>query len=598
MVLGSLNAQISMFYTVDLREPKEAKILVKAIPGSVTFPAIFKFPKMVPGTYAVYDFGRFVDTIFVWSDGNKNGIARKNTNHWLFESRPDSIEYIVSQTWYHSQYNQYVFEPAGTFFDNHSVILNNHACFGYWDGLAEKPLEINFLIPEGWYASTSLSFEQNANLFQFKPLNYAEWVDSPILFSKPDTVSINIGSTHILISVVNPSERVKATAISSTLYSMLNGAEKFLGGLPVSSYAFLFYIPDEIKSLSAGALEHNKSSFYYLPFIDFESLLESIKDIAAHEFFHILTPLNLHSEEIHFFDYDQPDMSAHLWLYEGVTEYNSGLMQIRQGLISKQSFLDWIMSKKYGSEKYSSTLPFYDLSKGVLGKYKREYGNVYQKGALIGMCLDLLIISESGGEIDLLDVINSLIKDYGPDRPFKDDELFDLITQYSSASSKNFLHRHVIGSEPLPLDSLLLRVGVKFDSKVKDSITNIGFNVQSLNYFRSRGEWYIGEEIDIYKNGKKSGLKSGDFIIAVNELTLDSEDSQTRLLGWIETLKPKESIYLKVKRIKLKKGQEKVRQYSIQIKSELILVDGAPRYIFDTDQRDEIIQNRNKWINH
>jgi predicted metalloprotease with PDZ domain len=51
-----------------------------------------------------------------------------------------------------------------------------------------------------------------------------------------------------------------------------------------------------------------------------EELVKSMMDVVSHEFFHIVTPLSIHSKEIQYFDYN-PKMSEHLWMYEGVTEY-------------------------------------------------------------------------------------------------------------------------------------------------------------------------------------------------------------------------------------------------------------------------------------
>ena len=42
-----------------------------------------------------------------------------------------------------------------------------------------------------------------------------------------------------------------------------------------------------------------------------------ISDIAAHEFFHVVTPLHIHSEIIENFDFETPVPSEHVWLYEG-----------------------------------------------------------------------------------------------------------------------------------------------------------------------------------------------------------------------------------------------------------------------------------------
>ena len=46
----------------------------------------------------------------------------------------------------------------------------------------------------------------------------------------------------------------------------------------------------------------------------------------------------MHSNEIHYFDFNTPKMSKHLWMYEGVTEYFANLFQVNQGLITEDAF--------------------------------------------------------------------------------------------------------------------------------------------------------------------------------------------------------------------------------------------------------------------
>ena len=47
------------------------------------------------------------------------------------------------------------------------------------------------------------------------------------------------------------------------------------------------------------------------------------------------------------------------------------------------------------SSKYNDTLSFTELSKNTLHKYKDEYNNVYEKGELIAMCLDIKLFGDS-----------------------------------------------------------------------------------------------------------------------------------------------------------------------------------------------------------
>src|SRR5262245_41644756 len=112
--------------------------------------------------------------------------------------------------------------------------------------------------------------------------------------------------------------------------------KEYLGGtLPVNKYAFIFYFTDQPVT-SYGALEHSYSSMYFMPERSIEDLNQNLRDVAAHEFFHIVTPLTVHSEEIADFDFNNPKMSQHLWMYEGATEYFAGNMQVKYGLITPE----------------------------------------------------------------------------------------------------------------------------------------------------------------------------------------------------------------------------------------------------------------------
>ena len=143
-----------------------------------------------------------------------------------------------------------------------------------------------------------------------------------------------MAGAEILISVFSPRRIVNAKDIMENIEDLMIAQSNYLGGtLPVKKYAYLIYLMD-YPSLSKGmgALEHSYSSFYTLPESVANQLPQFVRDVAAHEFFHIITPLNIHSEQIHNFNYINPEMSKHLWLYEGVTEYSSMHMQVQQGL--------------------------------------------------------------------------------------------------------------------------------------------------------------------------------------------------------------------------------------------------------------------------
>ena len=107
-------------------------------------------------------------------------------------------------------------------------------------------------------------------------------------------------------------------------------------------------------------------------------------------------------------------MSEHLWMYEGVTEYFANLFQVNQDLISEEEFYKRMSGKILQSRQMNDNLSFTKMSKNVLkAPYKDEYYNVYQKGALIAMCVDILIRENSNGQKGILNLMQDLSKEYG-----------------------------------------------------------------------------------------------------------------------------------------------------------------------------------------
>jgi predicted metalloprotease with PDZ domain len=141
-------------------------------------------------------------------------------------------------------------------------------------------------------------------------------------------------------------------------------------------------------------------------------------------------------------------------------------MQLQGGIISLTEFLER-MTEKYRTSHFSfdNSIPFTKMSKGVLAKYKEEYGNVYQKGALIGLCLDLYLRNETKGRYGTQQLIRDLSARFGPAKSFDDDALFQLISETSQVKGiKKFLALYVSGSKDLPLKELLPTIGCELRS--------------------------------------------------------------------------------------------------------------------------------------
>jgi predicted metalloprotease with PDZ domain len=121
------------------------------------------------------------------------------------------------------------------------------------------------------------------------------------------------------------------------------------------------------------------------------------------------------------------------------------------------------MSEKIANSKnYNDTMPFTVMSKNVLkDEYKDQYRNVYEKGALLAMCLDIELRKLSNGEMGYRDMIRKLSQRFGENKPFKDDKLIDELVTVTGSSGKRLLQQIHCRNQPTPYAQYLSLVGVE-----------------------------------------------------------------------------------------------------------------------------------------
>ncbi|MGZ3921139.1 MAG: M61 family metallopeptidase, partial [Bacteroidia bacterium] len=508
-------------YFIDLTKVTNDRVSVKLTVPEITQNEIeFCFPAMVPGTYEVYNFGRFISNLkATGKNGTEIKVTRTDVN--TFKISPanllNELTYDVDDTWDKMEKGdtgKVVFEPGGTNIEEgKNFAINTHGFFGYFKGLTSNNFILEFQKPKDFYPSTGLQdIKTGETRDVISVVDYHNLVDSPIMYDQPDTTTIMVANTKVLVSCYSPNKKVTANFVAKNLQQLLNAQKDYLGGeLPVNKYAFLFYFASKsTRSGNSGALEHSYSSFYVLPEIDSTYLQQEIRDVAAHEFFHIVTPLNIHAKEIGDFDFNHPKMSEHLWLYEGMTEYAAHHAQAKAGLIGIDDFLNTMMQKYENSiDQFNDTMSFTWMSKNVLNpKIHKQYNNVYEKGALIGMCLDILLRDLSDGKYGTQNLMKDLSTKYGKDKSFNDEDLFNDIEKFTYPEIGTFLRKHVGGKEPLPMKEVLSKIGIDF---IKENVTyEFSFGSPDLDYNKETERLVVVNTKNLDEFGKALGFKEGD----------------------------------------------------------------------------------------
>lgn len=438
----------------------------------------YYMPKIVPGTYQNNNYGKYLENLQAFDKlGNLLKVVKHGDNRWKIDNAKQlhKITYWVNDT-FDSEDENDVFSPTGSnILKDKNFVLNLYAFIGYFTGMKQNEYKLFIKHPSVLKASTSLeeifsehsSTTSNTDIDYFLFKRYADVVDNPILYTNQQAVSFSVNDIEIQLSVYSNNATHSASSLAPQIEHMIRAQKSFLGAInSTKKYSILLYLSSS-KSDDAqgyGALEHNTSTVVVLPeSLPQEKLNEALTDVVSHEFFHIVTPLTLHSEEIHNFDYNAPKMSEHLWLYEGTTEYFSILFQISQGLITKKQFFERIIDKIEAASSFDESFSFTTMSKNILtDPYRENYRNVYEKGALISMCLDIIMRDKSEGAYGILDLIKNLSSEYGINTPFEDHKLIKSIEKASYPEVSAFLQKHVMGTTPIDYEFYLNKIGVHY----------------------------------------------------------------------------------------------------------------------------------------
>ncbi len=538
--------------SLDLVTINKDRVAVSIIPPKITtLETTFYMPKIIPGTYSEDNYGRYLDNFKAFdAKGNQLSVAKMDENAWQIKDAKKlaKVTYLINDTFDSESGTNFgqgdIFSPAGTNIEEGvSFVINNHAFVGYFKAFQELPYRLNIIKPVDLYGASALNnLSENPAKDVFLVNRYAELIDHPIMYSKSKYTSFIVEDMEIILSVYSPNNRFKETDFEAAMSTMIQAQKKFLGtSNNTKKYAILVYLSDYDKpdAQGFGALEHNTSTMVVMPeSMLLEELKQSLIDIVSHEFFHLVTPLSIHSKEIHFFDYNNPNMSKHLWMYEGITEYFANLFQVNQKLITDTEFFERMATKIENSKRYDEQMPFTKMSANILRKpYKDAYLNVYEKGALLAMCLDIQIRESSNGRRGILDVMKQLSQEYGSDKPFEDDALFDKITAITYPEIRSFLDTYVAGPNSLPYDRYFEKVGV---TQTKIQIPgNVFLKGQSPHITINPTSKEIivipGDELNPFLNDL--GVKGGDVILGINgtDYNLDTiYDMITESMSWKE----------------------------------------------------------------
>ncbi|EMR02019.1 hypothetical protein ADICEAN_02843 [Cesiribacter andamanensis AMV16] len=600
MIATTALAQTNSYrYSLDLTRVKDDQLQVELQTPAISQSSIrFYMPKIIPGTYSVSDYGKFVTELKAYTKkGKELPVKRLDDNSWEISkaNQMTRMSYWVEDIFDTQQEHGIYMMSATNIEEGVNFVIHTPGFFGYFENMKEIPFELSITKPEAFYGSTGLiPVSSTPTQDVYRTGDYDLLMDSPLMYNLPDTTFINVANARVLVSVHSPNKQVTSAFLAQQFDKLLQATAQYLGGkLPVEKYAFILYFAEPGKAQPAqGALEHNTSSFYYISEYPQMMLAPSLVDIAAHEFFHIVTPLTLHSEEIANFNFNEPILSRHLWLYEGVTEYASDHVQVRYNHISPAQFLDKLAEKiNNNRSQYNDTLPFTELSQKAAAEHESQYGNVYEKGAVIAAMLDIRLLELSNGQLDLQKLLRRLSQKYGINKPFKDEALFGELEEMSYPEIGDFLRTYVAGPSPLPLQEYLQKVGIVYEQQPDRQVAtfgkvNLGFNQEQMRL-------EVSGTSDMNAFGQAMGYQKGDLLISLQGQELTPATAQAIIQGYSANTKAGDKVEMLIAR---KNEQGEYQQMTLSAPAQTVTSPGTVSLRMAEKATYEQLRLRNQWL--
>jgi predicted metalloprotease with PDZ domain len=522
-------------YHLVLTHPNLHLVTVEIVADKVSGDSLdFVMPAWSPGRYAIYDFAKNVQEFeAIGAQEQTLGWANLDKQTWRVDARQAGGTVKV-------RYRVFANDLNGSFsqFDSTHANLNGPSIFMYIAGHKPNPLTLTVDAPKDWQLASGFSESTSERTFQAP--NYDRLVDTPIEASAETKLAqFHEQGKTIRVAVHSYDEDGKDTSkLVEGLKKIVHVEMALMPAPDFEHYTFIFHFAPDI-SMGDG-MEHLNSTQIIVRGSLSSSLDEALED-AAHEFFHLWNVKRLRPAELGPFDYTREVYTPSLWVAEGVTTYVSYLSLLRSGVWTRDQFLGRLSTeirvleeepgrRLMSAESSSFHAWFYDRSPQMQEtNFANSTISYYNKGALLGMLLDLEIRSRTQGAKSLLDVLSSLYHKfyeapaasyYGPGRGYEEHDVLEAVNEVAGSDFTPFFESCVRGTAPLPygralgLAGLTLRISVPQEG----SPPTIGITAQLDN----RGVRIFG----VLPGGAadRAGLSRDDLLISVDNQSLATED--------------------------------------------------------------------------
>ncbi|HEY2962766.1 MAG TPA: PDZ domain-containing protein [Pyrinomonadaceae bacterium] len=506
-------------------------------------------PVWTPGSYLIREFERHVQ------DFNATDTA----------GQPLKWEKLNKDTWrvttngaheWHATYRVYANELSVRTSELNSshAFWNNANLLMYLDGFLKSPLTVRVIAPDVWKVATGLpGVPGQRNTFRAE--NFDILYDSPFEASNFKTLLFNVkGVPHRI--VIDGEGNYDPARMRRDVQKIVETQVELMGGeVPYRDYTFILHL----RQNTGGGLEHLNSTALGYPRFGFnirqgdratsaapnttdqpERDYRSFLSLVSHEFFHLWNVKRIRPDALGPFDYTQENYTKLLWVAEGITDYYSDVALRRAGLITEEEYLSAVARSFQSLQNTPGRLvqSAEESSFDSWIKYYRQDENsvnsqvsYYDKGAILGLLLDLEIRKRSGGRKSLDDVMRHLYTEFfKKERNYTPADFHKACELMAGSSLEEFFAKYVRGKEELDYNSALAAAGLHLETA--NTATDTGKPVERVFFgaeLEQQEDRLMVQRVYAGSPAYEQGLNTGDQIVAFDNMRVTKDFFNARL---------------------------------------------------------------------
>jgi predicted metalloprotease with PDZ domain len=486
--------------------------------------ATLELPKWNPGAYNLTDAHRNVRAVGARSlEGDRAAlpVAKLDENTW--EVRHEGKSFALDYRVYCGSYSGI----SGCYLDDAMGFFNGVQLFMYAAGHKHRAIELHVRQLTGGKQAevvTGLPSKGKGKNKHFWANNYDALVDSPVHVGTVDTIDFELGGKPIR-AVMSAKGGWKAEEVREELRKITETTAAVFGpletALPFSDYTFIYHVLPN----GSGGLEHGNSTVIGVDPWAFADPVGKRKfwSVTAHEFFHLWNVERIRPAVLGPFDYDKEVHTTLLWFSEGFTSYYAAVILSRSGLFDEQTTLAEF-ARRLGQVETRDGRKLMSVEQSSWETWAKPddqnaYFSYYDKGAMIGMILDLQLRASTQGLASTDTVFRELWKRWrDTGLGITSQELEQVFVDQAGAGAdevRAIFRDYVRGTVELDYDKYLAHAGYRL-----------------VRGKKSEGPW-IGAEVAGVEvrnvlhgaPGDLGGLANGDRIVAIDGAAVDAENA-------------------------------------------------------------------------